>query len=139
MGKYELTKKIKNTKIKKTLNQPLEDIYYDTSNPVSYAGARNILRVYPGSKPEIINFLNSQDSYTLHKPVRRKFPRLHYNVTGRDTVWEIDLADSRSLQAENDAVAFLLVVIDVLSKYLWIEPLQNKTGDEVCKGFERIF
>ncbi|XP_033231486.1 uncharacterized protein LOC117182452 [Belonocnema kinseyi] len=50
----------------------------------------------------------------------------------------IDLADLRSLKSYNDDFSYLLVVIDVLSKFVWVEPLQSKTASEVKEAFERI-
>lgn len=123
----------------KRKKQNYGDSYYDVSNPVSYSGARNILSKHPRDKEKIQNWLDAQNTYTLHKPIRKKFPRLHYNVYYRDQLWEADLVELGSIKSYNDGVTFLLVVIDVFSKYIWIEPLKNKTGQEVCKAFEKIF
>lgn len=121
----------------KKINLP--NIYYNPTNPLSFSGARNILKKYPKSKKEIKDWLDSQNTYTLHKPVRRKFSRLHYTTKNVDDLWEMDLADLTSLQSYNDGNKFLLVVIDVLSKYLWVEPLINKSGNTVCQALEKIF
>ena len=34
---------------------------------------------------------------------------------------------------------YLLFVIDIFSKYLWVEPLKNKAAKKVVKGFQHIF
>ena len=39
----------------------------------------------------------------------------------------------------NDGYKFLLLVIDIFSKYGWITPLKNKDGKTVSKAFEEIF
>ena len=39
----------------------------------------------------------------------------------------------------NHGVKYLLTVIDVFSKYGWIEPLHQKSGQAVAKAFEKIF
>jgi len=42
-------------------------------------------------------WLSDQYTYTLHKPVRKSFPRNPYTVTYTDDVWEMYLSDLSSL------------------------------------------
>jgi IS30 family transposase len=44
-----------------------------------------------------------------------------------------------NISKENDGVKYLLFVIDIFSRYLWIEPLKNKIGKEVVNGLKKIF
>src|SRR5699024_4747987 len=39
----------------------------------------------------------------------------------------------------NDGVNYLLTVIDVFSKYAWVQPLYSKRGSDVKAAFEEIF
>ena len=39
----------------------------------------------------------------------------------------------------NGGIKFLLMVIDIFSKYGWIVPLKSKTGVEVAEAFKKIF
>ena len=39
----------------------------------------------------------------------------------------------------NDGVRYLLFVIDILSRKLWVEPLKNKTAKSVIEGMKTIF
>jgi hypothetical protein len=41
-----------------------------------------------------------------------------------------------NISKENDGVKYLLFVTDIFSRYLWIEPLKNKTGKEVVNGLK---
>jgi hypothetical protein len=61
---------------------------------------------------EIKDFLQRQDAYTIHRPVRRRIPRNPYSVNNILDVWECDLIDVHSLSKFNDAYKFLLTVID---------------------------
>ena len=90
-------------------------------------------------KNDIYKWLSAQDTYTLHKRAIRNFPRLHYNVSGLDSVWECDLSDLSSISESNDGYAYLLFVIDVLSKFLWVEPMKNKTSPATVEAFKKIF
>ena len=45
----------------------------------------------------------------------------------------------QKLKEKNDGVRFLLIVIDVFSHHLWVEPLLNKTEESVIEAFRHIF
>ena len=42
------------------------------------------------------------------------------------------------LSKYNDGCRYLLTCIDVLSKYAWVVPLKNKSGEAVAKAFQSI-
>jgi len=83
-------------------------------------------------------WLETQVAYTLHRPLRKRFPRNPYTVNNIDDVWEIDILELTSLIKYNNYM-YLLQVIDVFSKYLHCVPLRTKTGGEVAAAFESIF
>lgn len=43
-----------------------------------------------------------------------------------------------SLSKFNSGIKFLLIVIDIFSRFVWVQPLRNKTGKEVVEGFKQI-
>ena len=47
-------------------------------------------------------------------------------VNGIDKIWAADLADMKAFKDYNDGYTFLLLVIDIFSKYGWVIPLKNK-------------
>ena len=75
----------------------------------------------------------------LHKPVRKKFPKRKVFVRGIDDTWGADLVEMGSLAEWNEDIRYLLMVIDVFSKYGWIRTLANKRGDTVANAFVSIF
>lgn len=122
------------------MEKVLENLYYAPPEPSAYSGSAQVLRAtrkkYRNNK--VIDWLEGQDAHTLHKPVRRHYPRRYYNVYSPDEVWEGDLIDLKALKSYNDEYTYLLVVIDVLSKYAWVEPLKDKTASSVSRSFSRI-
>ena len=123
------------------LQKYLHDIYYD---PVrGYTGVESIYRrtLSDGksvSRYRIRKFLQNQDSYSLQRGVRRKFKRSRVIVAGIDDQWEIDLLDVAHTMKFNNGVRFLLMIIDIFSKYLWVVPLKNKLGKTVADAMESI-
>jgi hypothetical protein len=52
----------------------MESTYYNVAAPVSYGGLNKFKpKVY--TKKEVREWLQSLDTYTLHQPTRRRFPR----------------------------------------------------------------
>ena len=41
----------------------------------------------------------------------------------------------QKLKDKNDGVQFLLIIIDVFSRFMWVEPLENKLEDTVINAF----
>ena len=122
----------------------LSSVYDD---PKRSGGLGGVDRLYEDDKKEgkfditrnqIKEWLMKQDTYTLHKPIRRRFKRNRVMVGGIDQQWQMDLADMQSMQKLNDGYRYLLVCIDVFSKYAWVIPLKNKTGPSLVEAFKLI-
>ena len=74
----------------------------------------------------------------LYKPVTRKFQKRRVNVNSIDGIWAADLIDMQAFSKDNNGIKYLLTVIDIFSKLVWIIPLKQKTGQEVANAFSRI-
>ena len=119
-------------------------VYYNTKRSGGYGGVNRLYDdvkkegKFKISRKQIKQLLMKQDAYTLHKPVRRNFKRNRVIVGGIDQHWQMDLADMQSMQKFNDGYRYLLVCIDVFSKYAWVVPLKNKTGPSLMNAFKVI-
>ena len=82
--------------------------------------------------------VNKQLTKELHKLVINKFKRRKVYVRFWGNVWAGDLAEMKSLSSKNKNVKYLLCVIDVFTKYLWIKHLKDKKGKTVLNGFIEI-
>ena len=128
---------------KKDSSNFLSDYYFDTKSPVAFTSPlalyREAKKRYPSLTFQQVNtWLQSKDTYTLHKPVRYNFPRNRVIVTGIDDQWQADLVDISSLARFNKGYKFLLTCIDVFSKFAWVVPLKNKSGETLVNGFQSI-
>ena len=45
---------------------------------------------------------------------------------GIDEIWAADLIDMQAFSNDNNGIKYLLTVIDVFSKFVWIVPLNEK-------------
>ena len=75
----------------------------------------------------------------LHKPVRKKFLKRFVFVRHVDDIWGADLVELPTLSKKNSGFRYILMVIDVFSKYGWSIPLKTKTGKEVANALRTIF
>ncbi|KAK7604357.1 hypothetical protein V9T40_005543 [Parthenolecanium corni] len=74
----------------------------------------------------------------LHKKVVRKFEKRKIITKGIDDLWAADLLILDKYKKENNGQKYLLVVIDTFSKYLFAEPLKDKSGVIVATAFKNI-
>ena len=88
------------------------DNFYDTSNPASFSTFEkrySTAKAQRGAEPNTVKtWLEQQDAYTLHKPIRKRFPRNPYTVTNILDLWEADLVDVQALAKHNDGHRYLL-------------------------------
>jgi hypothetical protein len=77
--------------------------------------------------------------HELLKPKRKQFKRRRVTSYGVDRIWTADLADLKKYVRQNQGYRYILVVLDVFSRYAWARPLKNKTGETVTSAFKDIF
>ena len=126
------------------MNQAIQKLYLATSEPGSLGGVDPLFKQCKEkglnvSRKRVIDFLKQNETYTLHKPIGRKFSRNTTIVGDIDKQWQADLADVSSLSRNNNGTTFLLTVIDCFSKYGWVVPLKKKDAPSVLKGFKILF
>ena len=120
----------------------VDDVYYNFNNGGSYMSPLKVYKVLksqgwnnPGLH-KIRKYIQSLDSYSLQKPVKRSFKRARVEVEGMNVQYDVDLADVSNISQYNDGFRFLLIVIDVFSRFLWIAPVKHKTGKEIMSAFK---
>src|SRR6185436_20583702 len=116
----------------------MEDAYYTLERPDSLSSFAGLKRQTKKRDADIFDFLSKQNAYTLHHNLIRKFPRRKTFAKGIDDLWQIDIIDLSYLGRYNDGYRYLLMCIDVFSKYGRIEPLKTKTGVDVKNAFAKM-
>ena len=98
------------------------------------------MSVYDKAKRRRLDAPDWQKQLTkeLLKPKRKTFKRRQVYSPAVDDTWTADLVDLQKYARTNKAYRYILVVLDVFSRYAWARPLKNKTGLEVAKAFKTI-
>ena len=78
-------------------------------------------------------------AYELTRPKLHKFQRRRVYSPNLDRIWTADLLDIQKYKRQNKGYTFILIVLDIFSRYAWARPLKKKTGLEVSKAFQDIF
>ena len=131
-------------KSKETKYLLLKKIY---ENPISSASFSGIEKLYLEGKKlnsnitknDVINFLKSQDSYTLHKLSRKKFKTRSVLSSKPKVIIGLDLIDLVKLSKFNDNFKFLLYFIDLFSKKVTVLPLKNKNKFSLLAELKTFF
>lgn len=117
--------------------EKLKEIYYNLSDPDSYAPPDRLQRRTGFSRKLVDTFVQDQDSYTLHRFAKRRIRRNHIIVSKLDQQWQADLSDMVDLQ--HGGFRYLLVCIDIYSRFVFAEPLRDKKGQTIVDALTRIF
>ena len=122
----------------------LQDIYFKIKVPGSFSGPTKLKVIlnengYDVSIDEIKAWVQDQDAYSLFKPTKYRFKRNRIVTTGIDHMWDADLADVSNIKEHNNDNTYLLVVIDVFSRHLWIQPVKSKNQHDMVEAFKTIF
>ena len=144
--RWSTTTKLKKTKRpisssstkKSQVSQQWLNRYHDPSAPGSLGGVQRFAKAQGLPLKKAQRLLEQDVGYTLHKPRRRRFATLPVVVGGLDDQWAADLVEVQRLAKHNRGIRYLLTVVDVLSKYAWVQPLKTKTGVALVKAFEKI-
>ena len=83
-------------------------------------------------------WLEQQDFYIMHKPVRKILTQSlhcpeHHGLVG------VRFIGLQSLEKYYDMYRYILFVIDVLSKYLHLVPVNSKSGSAITFAFRSLF
>ena len=126
-------------------NMVLNTIYTDPKDSGSFGGverllksARNVHKRMDIKRKDVEKFLQQQETYTLHKQIRRRFIRNQTIVKGIDVQWQADLAEVIPLASSNDGYRYLLTVIDCFSKFAWVVPVKKKDSEHIFEAFNEL-
>jgi transposase InsO family protein len=112
--------------------------YFDPPASGSFSGVEALSRAAKKKRKQVKAFLENEDSYTLHKPIVRRFKRRPTLAPGPNVQVQADLIDVSNIKKHNNGYTFILTVIDVFSRLAFAVPLKNKSGATLTAAFQKI-
>ena len=116
----------------------IDNIYYDPKHPAGFCSVAKLVKVSKINKRDVEEWLSGQNTYTIHKPARKRFPRNSHTATNIDDIWEMDLANLSSL-SKYDKYKYVLNVIEIFLPYAWSVPLKRRTGNSITTALKVLF
>ena len=129
----------------KEMNDYLKSIYYDPKHAAGYTGAATVYkavkseRKYRITLKQIKTWLASQDAYATFKTARKRFPRPKVIVSSKDQMWDCDCLSMKYHIDDNKGYGYILVCVDVFTRFLYTRPLVALQGILVKEAYEDIF
>lgn len=114
----------------------LAKVYYDPTQPEAFGGAEKLEKRFP--KAEVRKWLASQPTYTLHKPMRRRFTTRKYRTSGPDDLWQMDLMEMIPYARLNLGLKYILTCVDVFSRFARAEAVKTKDAKSVAAAIRKM-
>ena len=130
---------------KKNIEEYLSTIYYDPLHPGSYSGLQKFWKVikqdndYNLTYKQVSTWLQKQESYVRHQPPPKVYPLQKILMSSIDEQWDADLLSMAQFARKNNGFKYLAIFIDIFSRYIWVEPMKSKTGNEMVQVLGRVF
>ena len=91
-------------------------------------------------RKDVDQWLRGVESYTMSRTSVRKISRKsRIPIQHVGEQWDSDLMDMQSNAKDNQGMRFILVVIDIFSRFLWTRPLKSKMAKDIIAAFKSIF
>ena len=103
------------------------ETYYNIKHSAGYGGVKRLAEHV--DNPE--GWLSTQPTYTLHKPIKRKFPTRKYTTSAIDDLWQMDLMEMIPYARINKGNRYILTCIDVFSRFARAVALKSKEAIEL--------
>ena len=120
----------------------LFNLYQDAKKPNSYGSIHRLLQnaknILPSINLNVIHFLKAQKAYTLHRVTNKFFLRRRVLAPKPGIIASCDLADISSLTRYNNGYKYILVFVDVFSRFAQTIPLKRKDANSVHNALYRI-
>ena len=102
--------------------------------PDPYGSVQNMTKVSKLSKSKVENFLADTDAHTKYRTPRKKFPRLKLQAYRMNELGSIDVAYMDQIAKFNNGVKYLLVAVDIFSRFSRVELMKNKTAADTTRA-----
>lgn len=110
----------------------VKTLWTDPKRPSSFSSADKVYKEikkegkYELSKKQVEDILKEIETYSVQRPARKNFKRNKVIVSSMGEQMDGDLTSMENVSKYNSGTKFLLVLIDVFSRFLIIRPLKDK-------------
>ena len=139
-------KRKKQSSSERDKNKIIAKAYYEPISAGSYSSVKKLSSSLSTkgtkksfSKNELQDWLKDQSLYRQFKRPNSNFPRSRIRSPHKNYMWDADLMNMYSLAKYNKENKYVLVCIDIFSRYVYTELLKSKNAEDVVTAFKKIF
>lgn len=118
-------------------NERIRNAFLTPGHPIAFSTPQRVSQHFNISLEKAKKLLEEIDGYTLHREYKKPSMYNPYYLHHRREQVQADLIDMGRLQTKNDGFKFLLVLIDCMTKKLWVCALRSKTGLRMKLALQR--
>ena len=126
------------------LDSYLKSLYYDTKNAAAFGAASTLYnavraeRRYHIPLTRIKEWLRKQKAYAFYRKAKKRFARERVVVSQKNQQWDCDSLSMLFYKKENEEYGYILVCIDIFTRFLYTRPLKTLRAAEAKEAFEDI-
>ena len=104
----------------------------------AYGSIQNLSKASGLSKKKVEKFLQTKTSLTKFGPPIRSFRRLQAFSKYINEIWCMDLAFVDKLASQNNGVKYLLVAVDIFSRFVRVQTMKTKYAKDTLQAYRRM-
>ena len=114
----------------------LNKLYGDGA--AAYGSVKALVTASGLSTSKVKEFLHGKKAYTKYHLAVRNFPRLNVYAHHINEIWCMYLAHVDKLAKENGAIKYILVSVDIFSRFVRVQPFKDKTAKSTKQAFIKM-
>jgi len=105
--------------------------YNKPGHPIAFSTPSRVAQYFGLKVKKAKEILEHVEGYNLHREYKKPKHYNPYYVHNRREIFQGDLIDIAALKEENEGVTFLLLLIDIFTKRVWVYPLKSKNARDM--------
>ena len=106
-------------------------------HPTAFSAPHAVSQFYSIPLNKAKEALQHEDAYNLHREYKRPAVYNPYYVYERRKLIQADLIDISQISQSNDNKRYLLLLIDVFTRRIWVFPMETKSAREMVRKLQR--
>ncbi len=111
---------------------------YSGSGASAYGSLEALRKTSKLSRNKVYTFLHKKGAFTKFRQATRNFQRLKVHAKYIDEIWCMDLAYVDKLAKFNGNVKYLMVCVDVFSRFIRVQPMKAKYASDAKSAFNKM-
>ena len=108
-----------------------------TKGSAAFGSIANLKKASGFTRGKIVRYLQPKAPYTKNRQFRKSFPRLKALAYRINEIWSVDVGYMDEVAQHNNGVKYLLVAVDVLSRYLRVQPKKALYAKYAVEAFKK--